>query len=192
MRRNSNSVTMPKLPPPPRTPQNRSAFSVALACTQLAVGGDELDREQLVDGQPVLAHDPPDAAAERQPRHAGVGHDPAGHREPERLRRPVELARAARRPARAPCAPPGSTRIPFIRRQVDHDAVVADRVAGEAVAAAADGDGSPCARAKPQRRRPRPRLRRSGRSAPDTGRSTRSRPAAADSYEASPGRIKAP
>src|SRR4029453_16287960 len=30
--RNSNSVTIPKLPPPPRTPQNRSAFRSALAC----------------------------------------------------------------------------------------------------------------------------------------------------------------
>ena len=31
--RNSNSVTTPKLPPPPRRPQNRSGFSVAVART---------------------------------------------------------------------------------------------------------------------------------------------------------------
>ena len=31
--RNRNDVTTPKLPPPPRTPQNRSAFSSALAVT---------------------------------------------------------------------------------------------------------------------------------------------------------------
>ena len=33
LRRNSNSVTIPKLPPPPRTPQNSSAFSSSLAFT---------------------------------------------------------------------------------------------------------------------------------------------------------------
>ena len=31
--RNSNPVTMPKLPPPPRRPQNSSGFSVRLAVT---------------------------------------------------------------------------------------------------------------------------------------------------------------
>ena len=35
---------MPKLPPPPRSAQNRSGCSSALAVTQLAVGGDELER----------------------------------------------------------------------------------------------------------------------------------------------------
>src|SRR5215211_7131712 len=33
LRRNSNSVTMPKLPPPPRSPQKSSGFSVSLALT---------------------------------------------------------------------------------------------------------------------------------------------------------------
>ena len=41
--RNSNSVTIPKLPPPPRTPQKRSAFRSALACDELTVGCDEID-----------------------------------------------------------------------------------------------------------------------------------------------------
>ena len=36
--RNSNSVTTPKLPPPPRMPQNRSGFSSALASEDPAVG----------------------------------------------------------------------------------------------------------------------------------------------------------
>ena len=34
-KRNSNSVTIPKLPPAPRIPQKRSAFSDALALTNL-------------------------------------------------------------------------------------------------------------------------------------------------------------
>ena len=33
--RNSSDVTTPKLPPPPRRPQNRSSFSSALAVTNL-------------------------------------------------------------------------------------------------------------------------------------------------------------
>ena len=43
-RSNSNSVTTPKLPPPPRRPQSRSAFSSALALHDAAVGGHDLGR----------------------------------------------------------------------------------------------------------------------------------------------------
>jgi hypothetical protein len=39
---------------------------------QLAFGGDEVDREELVDGQSVLAVQPADAAAEREAGDAGV------------------------------------------------------------------------------------------------------------------------
>ena len=71
---------------------------------ELALGRHEIDRDELVDREPVLAHDPADPAAEREPGDAGVRDDAGRHREPERLRLLVELARAGRRPARAPFA----------------------------------------------------------------------------------------
>ena len=53
---------MPRFAPAPRTAQNRSAFSCAPARTRGAVGQHHLDRAQVVDGQPVLADEPADAA----------------------------------------------------------------------------------------------------------------------------------
>ena len=83
---------------------------------ELAVGGHQVDGQQLVDREPVLAHDPADAAAEREPGDPGVGDDPAGRREPERLRLAVELA-----PEHAGLGPrrraSGSTWMPFISQR---------------------------------------------------------------------------
>src|SRR5688500_3422823 len=59
---------------------------------ELAVGGDEIHRDELVDGEAVLTHDPADPTAQGEPRDAGVRDDPRRDREPERLRLPVELA----------------------------------------------------------------------------------------------------
>jgi hypothetical protein len=52
---------------------------------ELAIGGDQLDREELVDRQPMLSMKPADATAERQACDAGVADEPAGRREPECL-----------------------------------------------------------------------------------------------------------
>src|SRR5204862_7817673 len=54
------------------------------------LGGDDVGRTQVVRGQAVLAHQPADAAAERQAGDAGARDEPAGRREPERLRLVVE------------------------------------------------------------------------------------------------------
>ena len=83
---------------------------------ELAVGGDDVGREQVVDREAVLALQPADPAAEREPGDAGVRDDSAGRREPERLRLVVELApehaglnsRRARSPDRPGC--PSSSR----------------------------------------------------------------------------------
>ena len=113
---NSNEVTTPKLPPPPRIAQNRSGFSVALARTQLAVGGDHVGGQQIVDRQAVLAAEPAEAAAQREPGDPGGGVDADRGREAEGLGRLVELGRAWRpaRPGRSrrdrPHAPPSSAR----------------------------------------------------------------------------------
>ena len=54
---NSNDVTTPKLPPPPRTPQKRSGFSSALACSEPAVGGDDVDRLEIVEREAESSRD---------------------------------------------------------------------------------------------------------------------------------------
>ena len=103
-----------------------------------AVGRHERDREQVVDRQAELPLQPPHAAAEGETRHAGVRDDADRAREVERLRRLVELgqerttvhARRALRRIDVDAAHPG---------QVDDDAALAGRVAGDAVPAAAHG-----------------------------------------------------
>ena len=134
---NSNEVTTPKLLPAPRTAQKRSSFSVALARAELAVGGDDVDREQVVDRQAVLAAQMTDAAVERQTGDARGRDDPARHGEPEELRLPVAVApgRAALRPHRL------RRRVDVDAahlRQVDDEAAVVHRVAGDVVTAALD------------------------------------------------------
>ena len=67
-RRNSSDVAMPKLPPPPRRPQSSSGFSSSLARTSRPSAVTTSARDQVVAGQAVLAHQPADAAAEREAR----------------------------------------------------------------------------------------------------------------------------
>ena len=43
-----------------------------------AVGGDDLGGNQVVDGEPVFAHEEAEATAEGEPGDAGVTHDAAG------------------------------------------------------------------------------------------------------------------
>ena len=130
---------MPKFPPPPRTPQNRSGLSLLARGHELAVGRDEIDGEQVVDRRAVLAHQPADAAAERQAGDPGVGDDPADGRQPEELRLSVELSPqdtglCARRPRLR------VDRDALHRRQVDHQPPIADRMPADAVTPGADRD----------------------------------------------------
>src|ERR671930_564949 len=53
-RRNSNSVTIPKLPPPPRMPQNRSSFSRSLARTTLPSARTTSAESRLSHVRPCL------------------------------------------------------------------------------------------------------------------------------------------
>ena len=99
---------------------------------ELAVGRDEIDREQVVDGGAVLAHQPADAPAERQAGDAGVGDDPAHGRQPEKLRLAVELApeHAGLRPRRPRLRVDSDA---LHRREVDYQPPIADRVPADAV-----------------------------------------------------------
>ena len=115
------------------------AIGVLARGDDLAGREHDLGRQQVVDGHPVLAHQPGDAAAERETRDPGAGDDAAGGREPERAGGTVELTDrdASLRPDR------GSARIdvdPLHQREVDHQPTIGDRPAGDVVAAAAHRD----------------------------------------------------
>ena len=104
---------------------------------ELAVGGHDVSRQQGVDGQAVLADEIADAAAERDPA------DPDGTGVPEARRQAV--GRGGRRVlhrGQSGLGPGRPTLDIDVERlhvaQIQHDAVVDDRVAGSAVAAAAD------------------------------------------------------
>ena len=110
----------------------------------LAVGGDHLGRAQVVAGQAVLAHQPADPAAQREAGDAGGRDQAPGSGESVLLGRRVELP-----PGDAALGGGGAAahihRDALHRREVDDDAVVAGREAGNAVAAAAHGDVEPLA-----------------------------------------------
>ena len=106
---------------------------------QLAVGRDEVDGEEVVDREAVLAHQPADATAEGETGDAGVAHDAAGGGQTVHLRLVVDVApeRATLHPGPAvggvdADAPHG--------REVDDDPVVANGGACHVVASAAYGD----------------------------------------------------
>lgn len=140
--RNSNPVTMPKSPPPPRRPQNRSACSCRPARTTRPSASTTSAEKEVVAGQSVLAGRPSAAAAGGEPADAGGGDPPAGGAESVRLRGRVELS-----PPHAPAGPrrPG-TRVDGEGRQaaeVDQHPVVARTRPGDAVAAAAHRHDEP-------------------------------------------------
>src|SRR5688572_32997271 len=113
---------------------------LALRCVQaLAAGRHDINGEEVVDGEAVLAHQPADATAEREPADAGVAHDPAGGSQTVRLRFEVDVApqRATLDPGRA--AGGIDPHRPH-RREVDDDPIVANGGAGDVVPAATYGD----------------------------------------------------
>ena len=157
---------------------------------QLALGGDHVDRDQVVDLSPYLRISQPIPPPRVSPASPVCVTIPDGS--PGR----TPASRGQVRPAAHPPAP-GRYAVPDrpgcpSAREIDHDSAVAGRVAGEAVAAAADRDRQPVRRAHAQRASGYRPLRCSGRSAPADGRSTRSRPARCSSYDGSPGRISSP
>jgi hypothetical protein len=61
----SIETTTPKLPPPPRTAQKQIGLALAVRPDELPVGGDELDRMDVVRRQTVPAAEHADAPADR-------------------------------------------------------------------------------------------------------------------------------
>ena len=103
------------------------------------LGGDHLGLHEVVDGEPVLAHEPADAAAQAEAADAGVAHDAARGGQTVCLCLVVDVAPqgAALDEGRAL---DGIDRDGAHRREVDHDPVVAHRGAGHVVASASYGD----------------------------------------------------
>ena len=137
--RNRNELTTPKFPPPPRSAQNRSGWSLADARTMSPVGGDYLGLEEVVDGEPVLAHEPADAAAEAEAADAGVAHDAARGGQTVGLGLVVDVAPQGTT-LDVGRAVDGIDRHGAHRREVDDDPVVAHCGAGHVVASASYGD----------------------------------------------------
>ena len=91
---------------------------------RLAVGGDHLGGEQVVDGQPVAAGQVADAAAEGETGDAGGRNDPAGRRQAVGVGGIVEITPGGA-PARSG-SPAGRIDVdmPHQRQVDDHPAVV--------------------------------------------------------------------
>ena len=106
---------------------------------RLAAGGDQLDGEDVVDGQAVLALEPARAAAEREPGDAGARDAPADGGEPVLLGGGVDLA-PGQAAARADDPPLRVDDQLAQAADVDHEAVLDERRAGDRVAAAAHRD----------------------------------------------------
>ena len=104
-----------------------------------ALGGDHLGGEEVVDDEPVLAHEEADAAAEGEPADSGVAHDAAGGGQAVGLRLVVDVAPQSTtlHPGRATG---GVDRHGPHRREVDDDPVVAHRGTCHVVAPAPYGD----------------------------------------------------
>ena len=103
---------------------------------EVAVGRDDVAGAQVVDRETELPHQVADAATEGQAPDAGVADDAAGDREPECLALAVDMVVEATsldadRPRERVDPRAGH------EREVDHQAVIAEGVAGDGVPAAA-------------------------------------------------------
>ncbi len=102
-----------------------------------AVGRDDLDGDQRIDGQAVLADEPADAATERQAGHADAAGVAERRREPVRTRRGRVLARG--QAGLGPRETALGVDVQALHAaQVEDDPAFARAVAGEAVRTAAD------------------------------------------------------
>ncbi len=133
---NSNSVTTPKLPPPPRMAQSRSGLSVSEACSTVPSAVTTSAPTRLSADSPASRDSQPNPPPRVETGDPGPADEAAGDGQAVLLGGGVELAPG--RPAAA-CGPAGvgvdAHRLH--RRQVDHQTVFAQGEAGVVVTAAA-------------------------------------------------------
>ena len=104
-----------------------------------AVGGDEIDRDQVVAGEPVPPLEPAGSAAQGETGDAGCGYSSPGGRQAMFLRGAVELAPRHPGPD-TDLAAVGVDLDPVHRPDVDDEAAVVDRHPGDRVAPGTHGD----------------------------------------------------
>ncbi|GIH06342.1 hypothetical protein Rhe02_44090 [Rhizocola hellebori] len=108
----------------------------------LAVGGDQLDLEEVVAGEAVHSLEPAGAAAEGEPAHAGGGGTATGDGQAVGLGAAVEIA-DGRSPADHCCARVSIDDHRIHQAQIDDQAVLCQSGAGDTVPAAAHRDLQP-------------------------------------------------
>ena len=93
---NKNEVTIPKFPPPPRTAREQIGILLGVRDYEASVRQHHIDREQVVDSQPVfssqVAH-----SAERKAGDPSARYYARRHRQAEGVRRMVHIAPRATR-----------------------------------------------------------------------------------------------
>lgn len=99
-----------------------------------AVGGHDIDREQVVAGEPVAPGEVSDPPAERQSGNTGAGNEPPCRGQTEHLRLVVEVSPRRARSGTS-CLGNRIDTHSVHGRKVDHQAVVADGLAGDVVPA---------------------------------------------------------
>ena len=137
--RNSNSVTTPKFPPPPRSAQNSSGFSSALACTFVPSARTTSAPMRLSTVRPKRRERWPMPPPSVSPPTPVVEMTPDGVARPCS---PVALSTSAhvQPPPTRTVSVAGSTTTSVHPAEVDDDRVVGDAEAAAVVAAAAHGD----------------------------------------------------
>ena len=123
----------PKVPAPALEPPEQVRVLLRVDLEERPVGGDDIDREEVVARQPVPAHEPPQSPTEGEAGDPGGADRAARGGQAELLGLPVELG-----PGRPGLGPHGtSARIDpdaLHGGQIDDDAALAHREAGDAVA----------------------------------------------------------
>ena len=175
---NMNEVTTPKLPPPPRIAQKRSGFSSSFAVTTLPSASTTSAPSRLSIDRPSPRLRWPIPPPSVRPPTPVVEMIPPASARPMRVRRVVDVARAARRRRRCTVRSSASTSTPFIGGEVDHQAVVDAPRPGAVVAAAADRDVEPVLAGEVDRGDDVGHVGARARSAPAACRSSRCRPPA--------------
>ena len=178
-------MTTPKLPPPPRSAQKRSGFSSALAVTSSPSAVTSSNDSTLSQLSPCLRTSQPTPPPSVSPATPVLETTPTGTASPWRC-----VSRSRSPSVAPPCTCTvralGIDQHPAHVREVDDHAVVAERPPGDVVAAAAHRHEQVVGAGELHRLRSRRPRRGSARSAPDGGRSPRSRSGARCRSPASP------
>ena len=69
-----------EIPAPATQPPKEIRIDLVIGRYNLAICGDDFAGKEIITGQSVLAHEPTDAASEREARYAGPGNDTEGNR----------------------------------------------------------------------------------------------------------------